>query len=349
MAPYRQQKQHAPIDETVPVPAAIRAAAERSAALHKQAYQTEEPKEPAKPQEPNGQTEEPKVPEAPKTPEKAPDVKAPEPNSAEDWENRYKAMKGRNDRNEQQLGELGRELASIREELNRVRAAPAQVQQPTPDLTFGKITDKDREDFGADFIDVAKRAAAEAFMPEIERLKKQVTELGGTVENVARTTHDTQTLTMNERLDRDLPTWREINRDPKFLAWVGLRDPYSGAIRMEMMRAAHAKGDAQRVLNFFKGFLSDEATTAPAPAPTSDLLKQEQPKVPLESLAAPGRAKASASTPPVSDPDEKEIITRAQVTEFYRLLNSGHYRGREAEAKGLEERIFAANRDGRIR
>lgn len=349
MAPYRQQKQHAPIDETVVVPAAIRAAAARSEALHKNAYQTEEPKEPAKPQEPNGQTEEPKVPEAPKTPEKATEPKTPEPNSAEDWENRYKAMKGRNDRNEQELGTLARDLANLREELNRVKAAPAQVQQPTADLTFKKITDEERASFGEDFIDVAKRAAAEAFMPEIERLKKQVTELGGTVESVARTTHDTQTLTMNEKLDRDLPTWREINRSPKFLAWAALRDPYSGATRIEMMRAAHAAGDAHRVLNFFKGFLSDEATTAPVQEPTSDLLKKEPTKVPLENLAAPGRAKASASTPPVSDPDEKEIITRAQVTEFYKLLNSGHYRGREAEAKGLEERIFAANRDGRIR
>lgn len=346
MAPYKAQQKHAPIDESVVVPAAIRAAAARSDALHQQAYKTE-PATPEAPKEPDGKVEEPKVPETPKVPEKAQEPKAPEPNSAEDWENRYRAMKGRNDRNEQQLGQVGNEIAELRAQIARLSAAPAPTQERTNENTFKKITDEDRTNFGEDFIDVSKRAAAEVFMPEIDRLKKQIEELGGTVQNVARTSHDNQTLTMNDKLDRDLPTWREINRDPKFLSWVGLRDPYSGAIRIEMMREAHAKGDAHRVLNFFKGFLSDEATTAPLPT-QSDLLKKVE-KVPLADLAAPGRAKASASDAPISDPDEKEIITRAQVTEFYRLKNSGHYRGREAEADALEERIFAANRDGRVR
>lgn len=352
MTSYRSQKQHAPIDENVQLPAAIRAASARSDALHKAQYKTEDAAKPddgTKPEGNNGEAKEPKVPEAPKAVEKAPKPETPEPNSAEDWENRYKAMKGRNDRNESLLTEQGRELLSLREDVNRMKAAPAQVQQPTADLTFKKITDEDRTNFGEDFIDVAKRAAAEAFMPEIERLKQQVTELGGTVNSVARTTHENATLTMNERLDAALPNWKEINRNPKFLAWVGLRDPYSGGIRIDMMRAAHQSGDAQRVLAFFKGFLSDEAIVAPQDNSKDTLLAPKTEKVSLESLAAPGRAKASASDAPKTDPDDKEIITRAQVQEFYKLKNSGHYRGRDAEANALEERIFAAQRDGRIR
>jgi len=348
MATYKSQKQHAPVDESVQIPAAIRAAAARSEALHQTAYKTEAA--PEKPKEPDGK-EAPKQepPAEPKTPEKVAEPKTPEPNSAEDWENRYKAMKGRNDRNEQMLSEQGRTLIEIQEELQRMRAQPAPMPTPTNENTFGKITDKDREDFGADFIDVAKRAAAEEFAPLIDSLKKQVTELGGKVETVARTSHDTQTSTMNEKLDKALPTWREINRNQKFLAWVGLRDPYSGAIRIEMMRAAHAAGDANRVLAFFKGFLSDEATTAPTDDTKSDFTDKKVDKVSLESLAAPGRAKASASDAPKTDPADKEIITRAQVQEFYKLVNSGHYRGRDAEKADLERRIFEANADGRVR
>lgn len=342
MAPYKAQQKHAPIDESVVVPAAIRAAAAKSDALHKLAYKTED----APTQEqPNGK-EAPKEPTAEKI-EEAPKPKTPEPDNEANWEHRYNSMKGRNEANERALGDQGREITELRAQIQRLSAAPAPVQQPTADLTFKKITDEDRTNFGEDFIDVAKRAAAEVFQPEIERLKQQVTELGGTVQNVAKTTHDSQTLSMNDRLDREVPNWRDINRDPKFLSWVGLRDPYSGAIRMEMMREAHKQGDAQRVLNFFKGFLSDEATTAPLP--NADLLKSKTDKVDLETLAAPGRAKASASDVPQDDPDDKEIITRAQVLEFYRLVNAGHYRGRDAEKDALERRIFQAQANGRIR
>jgi len=340
---YRPQGKHAPIDESVVLPAAIRAASAKSDALHKSVYSPEQ-------QVPNGedgkaQTPEPEVKAAPEPEAAKPTSEAPAAGS--DWEHRYNSMKGRNDKNEKTIADLLGELNSLRNDVANLKRQPTAEPVRTAENTFKKITAEEREAFGDDFIDVSARAAREQIDPEIAELRSKLANLEQNLGNVAKTTHDTQTLTMNQTLDRELPNWKIINRDPKFLAWVNLRDPYSNAIRVEMMRAAHASGDAQRVLNFFKGFLADEATTAPA-SPTPDVTSEGN-KVPLESFAAPGRAKASASAAPTAGPDDKEIITRAQVQEFYKLVNQGHYRGRDAEKADLETRIFNANRDGRIR
>jgi hypothetical protein len=63
-------------------------------------------------------------------------------------------------------------------------------------------------------------------------------------------------------------------------------------------------------------------------------------------LAAPGRAKTAA---PAGGPAEKPFFTTAQITQFYSAVNRGEYRGREDEQKQIENQIFAAQREGRIR
>ncbi|QIG66843.1 hypothetical protein EVB41_013 [Rhizobium phage RHph_TM3_14A] len=342
MAYKQQYKNLAPLDNDVQLPAAIRAAAAKADGLHKQVYETAEPAKEDHGQE--RQQEEPKV--TPATEEKKPEPEktpAPAPNGDEDYQHRYNSLKGRYDKQSETINELTRELGSLRATVDNLRRQPppAPVER-TPENTFKKLTDEEREAYGADFIDVSARAAEEKLMPEIERLRRQVEELGGKVETTAVTVHQTRTMTMNEILDQKLPNWKKINRDPKFLAWANLRDPFSGAIRIDMMRQAHQNGDAERVLNFFNGFLRDEAVVDPAPAKAE---VTSEGKVPLETLAAPGRAKAPAASTP---PGEKETITRAQIASFYRDVQRGVYRGNEAEKARLEAMIFEAEREGRV-
>lgn len=332
-----------PVDTEVQIPAAIRAQAARAAALHGEVYA------PAAKQEPNGQerqqeeakviegTVEPPAPEAGK--EKVP-VAAP--SQGEDFEHKYNSLKGRYDKQEDTIRQLSQNMDHLRSEINRLTTQPAPVAR-TKENTFQPLTKEEKEAYGEDFIDVSARAAAERLNPEIEELRNTVASLQTTLAAVADTTGRTAAMTFNEQLDKALPNWRQINKDEKFLAWVNLQDPYSGVIRKDMMRQAHQQGDAQRVLRFFNGFLTDEAASAPAPAkkdPTEG-------KVPLETLAAPGRAKAPAASV-TTPPGEKETISRAQIANFYRLVNQGHYRGNEALKLQLEQEIFDAEREGRI-
>ena len=150
---------------------------------------------------------------------------------------------------------------------------------------------------------------------------------------------------MLDHLDTKLANWREINVNDDFKEWLRLPDPYSGAIRFDMLRAAYAENNAPRVLAFFNGFLAEEAALAPSsgePDPTAETVK----KVPLETLAAPGRAKTAAGN---NAPAEKPIFTRAQIAKFYADAAAGKYRGKEVERDRFEKQIFEAEREGRIR
>jgi hypothetical protein len=174
------------------------------------------------------------------------------------------------------------------------------------------------------------------------RLEQQVKGVNGFVHQNVRDSLETT-------MDRDVPNWRDINYQPEFLDWLKLPDPYSGGIRMNMLKAAYDQNDTARVRAFFKGFLAEEAATTPAGYQPD---RNPQPaaggtgKIPLESLAAPGRAKSAAAN---GAPTEKPVFTRAQITQFYLDKTNGRFRGRETEATRIEQQIFEAQNEGRIR
>jgi hypothetical protein len=348
---YKQQfKDLGAADPEVKVPAAIRAAAARADALHQQSYQTEPPvdenkegaAEEGKPNGTEGQSQK----AEPENPVQPPAGKegdpAPAQNGSDDWQHKYNSIKGRYDRSEQTIAGLNNRIGQLEALLARANAAPAPAPTPAnPDLKFKGVSPEDRENFGDDFIDLAQRAAMEKLNPELASLRRELEGLKGSVGNVAQQTQEQVRQNMYSFLSSNQENWRELNKRPDFVAWTNLPDPFSGAIRGDLMRDAFAKGDAQRVLQFFKGFLADEAATDPAtikPDPKTG-------KVSLEEFAAPGRAKAPAASTP---PGEKETITHAQIANFYTLVQKGHYKGNPAEKDRLEQMIFAAQAEGRV-
>lgn len=334
---YRAQKQHLPMDPDVKLPAAIRAQSARASEIHKQAYETPAQDEPPV-QTPPPPAAEPPVQQTP--PPVKQDTPPPAANDT-DWQRNYEAMKGRYDKQVETNSGLNQRISNLEATLASLQSRPA-VQQQTPDLTFKTISKEEKDTYGEEFIDVAQRAAQEKLTPEIAELRREIAQLKGTVGNVAQQTETSERERMFNYLTSKIPTWRTINRDPKFIAWTNLPDPFSGAIRINLMKEAFGRFDAERVLNFFKGFLSDEAATGPAPSHTDTLPNG---KIPLETFAAPGRAKA----PAVSEtPGAKETISQAQIAAFYLAVQKGQYRGNEAEKKRLEQMIFDAQADGRI-
>jgi len=60
-------------------------------------------------------------------------------------------------------------------------------------------------------------------------------------------------------LDRIVPQWRLINKDPKFVAWLGEHDYGSSQLRHELIMAAYNKADAVEVAKYFNRFLAKRA------------------------------------------------------------------------------------------
>lgn len=353
-----------PADTAVAIPPSVQRQIDSVAALHAAAYggpgeapAAPEPPAPPAPPAPPPAPEPPAPPAPPAAPEPpappAP-VRAGIPDSGEhgSFEHRYLAMKGRFDQAQrtigsmqEQMAELGDELGRVNNQLLRVNTGVPQAKPPTQPVRQG-IRDEDVNTYGNELIDFVQRAARDAVAPDLARVS---TEVQHTNQRVARTVNST----MHEALDDAVPEWRDINVNPRFKAWCRLPDVYSGAVRGKLLNAAFQAADAPRVVAFFQGFLSEEQATGQISAPPAEppAAPAEAPRVaavPLETLAAPGRAKP-ATGGSASGSAEKPVFTRAQISEFYVNVRKGQYAGREADKARDEAAIFAAQREGRVR
>lgn len=349
------------VDPNVQIPAAIRAQAQQAEELYRQVMASaDETLEPVETALENGGNEDQNPQEKPieaalSTP-KEPQQAQPAEKKAQEtqpvqakpdeqsFEHRYYSMKGRYDRSQERIRHLEGLLATV-----NTQPQPQNTPQPThknSDLSFERlVTPEEEETYGKDFLSVVEKRAKETFAPYIRELESKIEQLNGQVQGVGTVVTRDAKSKMYETLDREVPNWREMDNDPAFTDWLSLPDVLSGEMRYNLLQQALNACDTRRVLAFFKGFLAEEAALAPVSAAPAPQPAPEQPRRDLRQYAAPGRAKSAAVNPPA----EKPVYTTAQIAGFYADLRTGKYRGREAEAHRLEQDIFAAQREGRVR
>ena len=343
--PTLSDKHQAPIDTNVVVPESVKRAAAAADAIHAQAYPSATPA-PA-PAEPSA-TSAPAPAEPSATPAPAPaepsatPAPAPEP-TTEEWQHRYLSMKGRFEQSQTTLGSMQEQMTELGNELLRTQQilnARGVVQQEPPKPL---ITAEDEKNFGPEILDLISRAAKQAVAPELTAIEQQSQEARQEAHQLARSSMYTQ-------LAGSMPTWREINTNPRFVEWLRLPDLYSGRIRQQLLNEAVQAANAPRVLAFFQGFVADElATGQVGPASQTQPLSPapNAPAIPLVNLAAPGAARPATGNTQV--PAEKPIYTHSQISQFYTRVRQGYYTGRDADKQRDEADIFAAQREGRIR
>lgn len=342
-----------PVDDSVSIPRAVREAAAAADAHYKAPEPATPPDDTIQIANPPPDALEPAPePQAPTTPPVTPtgnDSFGPvDSATAEEWrarfvsENgRYRAARNTIKTHEQTIHGLQNIIDDMRLQLSS-RATPT----PEPVTPATLITDKEREDFGTEMLDVVGRRAAEVITPELAQLRQQVADMAKQLQGTVQTVHTNTQERLMAALAQAVPNWEEINFDDKFKSWLALPDPYSGAIRQKLLNDAFEQKRTPQVIAFFKGFLSEEAALDPQPTPT--VPAPVQPSKPgLEQFAAPGRARTPASGSPL--PVEKPIIYTSQITAFYNLVRAGGYAGKEEEKDSLEREIFAAQKDGRVR
>jgi hypothetical protein len=220
-------------------------------------------------------------------------------------------------------------------------ATPATPVAPTVSAAQ-LVTQQEVEDYGADMIDVVKRAAREEVGPELSGLRAENERLTSQLAGVQQTTQLTARQTMLNFLDGDLGVWRQVNKDPTFVRWAEDIDTFSGQRRIDMLRTAFEQNNGPRVLAFFKSFLNENA----AFTGQSQIEPAPQPQVDLNTLIAPGRA--SDGDAPRAPEGNKPVYTQADITRFYADVNRGVYKGDPTEKDRIERDIFAAQGDGRI-
>lgn len=344
-------------DPNVVIPAHVRAAGAAAEALHKQLYTQQEPapvsvtvteKDPSV-QAPEQQPELPTVESPPLAPEPAPQQRASDDNiTAEEWRRRFLSMQGRYTAQvkthasmEEQMRQLGAELVRTQQLVNQQPRQQEQTQHNHENL----ITQEDREHYGDELIDLARRSALSALTPEIMSLRADNQRLTQQVSNTSKRE-------LFGTLDRVVPNWREINKSLQFKTWLALPNVYTSQIRQKMLDDAVNGAQAPKVIALLRDFLA-EATATGQTVPTAQAEQrtpQAAPRTPaldLETLAAPGRARPASGDSQV--PVEKPIYSRAQISKFYDDKRRGYYAGRDAEVVAFETDLSAAQREGRIR
>jgi hypothetical protein len=267
-----------------------------------------------------------------------------------EWARRYNSMHGRwqaAERSraamEQTMGELGQELVRTQHLLSSQAQDQPISNVKSQSNNKNLITDEDVQNYGTELIDMARRAAMDTVAPEIEALRAENARLTSQV-----TTTSKRELFMT--LDRQMPTWRQINTDQRFIAWLNLRNVYTGQVRKEMLNKAVNGAQAPQVLQMFKDFLSEAQATGHVPQnqPTEQLKSAPyQPAVDLATLAAPGKARPAQGDAQV--PADKPIYTHAQISNYYSEKRRGLWANRLADWDKLEADFIAAGREGRVR
>ena len=128
---------------------------------------------------------------------------------------------------------------------------------------------------------------------------------------------------LERALDREVPDWRQINKDPQWIGWLSGTHLYSDRARQFHLDDAVASGNVHRVAAFFRDFQQMKAaTTRPAPPPQQWGYR--------------------------ASPRDRPVYSRADINAASRAYMKGAYRGREAEYEALQADIIRAAREGRI-
>ena len=248
------------------------------------------------------------------------DKPADEGGDIDHWRQRAKVAEGRlakeMPRMAQTIRELKDQLSKAEEKVTSLEASQASPA-PSP------IKPEEVEQYGAEFIDMVKRVAR-AENPGVDgNVKKQLEEVSEQQRRVARQAFFAE-------LNRDAPQWEKLNTDQDFLDHLSGLDPYTGRPRQELFDDAYEKLDAWRIANFFNNFEQSRQPTPVTPPPS----RADQ--------VVPNASRAGAPPPPA-----KRNWTTQDVARFYADVRRGAIS--EDEAARIEQDIFAAQAEGRLR
>jgi len=328
------------------------------------------PTPPQEPQEtPPTPTPTPTPTPAPTPPQEPQPEQLPQPatagTEAAKWEHAYKSAKGRFNADLARLQAMIDEQAAEIRRLNSLSPQnpavnPAKPTQPTVtpagplDLAAAGITQEDVETFGPELFNAIEKVAGAKAEAMVASLRA---ELAPKVDQVATSVQADGEARMANMLNQQLAAdtggqldFDQLNVDQNFCAWLDLPDPISGVKRSDLLVKAWNSLDGSRVLAISRAYLGDLARATPAPVvdpktlPAGGQNPAQAPKIPLASLAAPGRARTPApANGPVND---KPIYTRAEVKAFYTAKQRGFYS--PEDALKWEREIIAAGNEGRI-
>lgn len=340
-----------------PMPAQVRAAAARAEELAREHLANAEAGDNSGGSDPAPEGEQlPTVGDTGETPRPAPDqtpvdaspgqAAAPVPPALAEWEQRYNTLQGKYN---SELPELRGQIRSLQDLIASMQTAQSRADQVV--RSAPAVSPEDIESYGQDLVTASQRWAEAHLGPRFADYERRLTQVEAGGQQLARFT---SAQSVEHTLARDIPEWKQINVDPKFILWLDQTDPFTGQKRQALLNEAYGGGDAARTIAFFRAYLAEQTAVSPngagiRPNHTGNGSAPPVPaeRLPLADLAVPGRGQQSSSAAPGAP--EKRMWTNGDIAAFYRQRTAGRWSGREAVADELERDIFAAAAEGRVR
>ena len=257
---------------------------------------------------------------------------------ADEFEQKYKTLRGKYDAEVPRLHQQVRDLNGKLDELSKsLEAKPEPPTKSKEKVSY--VTDADRAEFGEELIDVQRRVAQEVSQEYTERMEHQDAVIQKLQEQLAKTGNDVGEMSFTQRLHSVVPDFAEIDNDERWVAWLNEHDPMLRGPRRDQAAAAFQAGDAEAVLHYVNLF--KESISEPETVP------RQQRQTELEKQVAPNRSANSVRTQSANQ--NSKIYSPKEVDNAWTKVRALNTKGKYADAEKLEAELTAAYMEGRVR
>jgi len=258
---------------------------------------------------------------------------------ADDFEQRYRTLRGKYDAEVPRLHQQVKELTTRATQLTQAVEAPKPAEPTKPKEKVSFVTDADRAEFGEELIDVQRRVAREVASEYQEQLEAQAKVIEDLKAQVSNTGSQIGQMSFSQKLAQLVPDFEKVDQDERWVAWLNEHDPMLRAPRRTQAKAAFDAGDAEAVAHYVSLWKSSVADTQ---EPAKDTRQAE-----LEKQVAPNRSANSARTQNVGK--EAKVYSAREVEGAWNKIRVLNTRGQVDDAAKLEAEITAAYLEGRVR
>lgn len=250
------------------------------------------------------------------------------------WEQRYKTLKGKYDK---EVPALHSSLRQLQEELQAIKdSVVTKKADKKAILEDDKTDDPDIKYLEEEFPDIHKAVAKmlgakKKVDPEIDQRLQQV--------------ETRVTVSDKEKFIKDLTDscsdWSEIRDDERFTDWLNEVDDLTGAPRFQLAVLAQQSLDGKRLGKFYNRFKAETLKS-------DDNSGGQQGKTEKDLEKHVGMPKPKSGGVPDKSGKDNDILSRGDIKKFYDDAASGKYVSDPEAFKKQEARIHKAMQEGRI-
>lgn len=258
---------------------------------------------------------------------------------ADEFEQRYKTLRGKYDAEVPRLHTQVKELTTQVGQLLKVVESQPKDEPTKAKEKVSYVTDEDRAEFGDDLINVQRRVAQEVSQDYEGRFEQQEKIIKALQDKVAETGSQVGEMGFSQKLAALVPDFAEIDNSEQWVEWLNEYDPMLRTPRRDHALKAFQAGDAEAVAHYVGIFKS---TLAPADNADRQTRQNE-----LEKQVAPNRSANSVSTKSVGR--ETKTYSEREINTAWTKIRTLNTRGHYDDAAKLEAEITSAYLEGRVR